>query len=189
MKKINIEAASLIMLFGVMVICTLLIGVNTTHEIQEPQVIQVPEPEIIYERVEVPVEKVVTVEVEKVIKTDRLVEIQLTEDEKKEIAGTVYAEANNEDMIGKRLIVDVILNRVGKKGFAQDVHGVVNQDNQFCKSKYYTEDCMKAVEYEMYERLDYEIAWFRTGTYHTYGEHAYQHGRHYFSKFKKEGEE
>lgn len=185
MKRSDIEIASLIMLFAVIVICVFLMYIPTTYEIPEPEVIQVPEPEVIYERVEVPIEKVVTVEVEKIIKTDRLIETQLTEEEKKEIAGTVYAEANNEDMIGKRLIVDVILNRVGRKGFANDVHGVVNQDNQFCKSKYYTEDCMKAVEMEMYERLDYEILWFRAGSFHTYGEHAYQHGHHYFNKMKE----
>ena len=157
MGRKEIEIASLLVLFGAMIIGSLLVFVPMTYETPEPELIQIPEPEIIYEGVEVPTEKVITVEVEKVIKTDRLIETELTEAEKKEIAGTVYAEGNNEDMIGKRLIVDVVLNRVGKKGFAPDVHGVINQDNQFCKSKYYTEDCMKAVEAEMYERLDYEI--------------------------------
>ena len=185
MKTKEMQTASLLILFVAIALCTYLVYVPTTFETPEPQVIQVPEPEVIYERVEVPVEKVVTVEIEKPIILAREIETQLTENEKKAIAGVVYAEANNQDMIGKRLIVDVVLNRVGRKGFGSTVHEVVNQDNQFCNSKYYTEECMQAVELEIYERLDYEILWFRTGSFHTYGEHAYQHGNHYFSKLKE----
>lgn len=140
-------------------------------------IIEVQEPEIIYERVEVP--KVVTLHDVQVL--DRQVETILTDNEKELIARVVYAEGNNQDMIGKRLIVDTILNRRDNERFPNTIYGVIYQKNQFVKATSYTDECMQAVEQEIYERLDYDIYWFASTSFQPYGTPAYRHGDHYFS--------
>lgn len=145
---------------------------------QEPVVItQIREVEKI-ERVEIPTEKVVTVEVQKVI--PRKIETELKDYEKELIARVVMAEAAYEDMIGKYLVVDTILNRVDDPAFPNTVYGVVYQDQQFYKAAYYSAECMDAVEHEIYERMDYDVLWFASSGYLPYGTKAYQHGGHYF---------
>lgn len=146
---------------------------------QEPVVItQIREIEKI-ERVEVPTEKVITVEVQKVV--PRAIETELTDNDKELIASVVMAEGAYEDMIGKRLIVDTILNRKDSPAFPDTVHEVVYQDNQYYRAMNYSTECMDAVEMEMYERLDYDVLWFAADGYLPYGTKAYQHGGHYFS--------
>jgi hypothetical protein len=144
----------------------------------EPVVItQIKEVEKI-ERVEVPVEKVLTVEVQKVL--PRLIETELTDNEKELIACVVMAEAAYEDPIGKQLVVDTILNRVDSPSFPDTVSGVIYQDRQFYKAVSYSTECMDAVEHEIHERLDYDVLWFASSGYLPYGTKAYQHGNHYF---------
>lgn len=137
------------------------------------------------ERVEVPTEKVVTVEVQKVV--PRAIETELTDNEKELIARVVMSEAPYEDMIGKRLVVDTILNRVDSPAFPNTVGGVVYQDGQFYQAYTYSAECMDAVELEAYERLDYDVLWFAADGYHPYGTKAYQHGGHYFNWRTKDG--
>jgi spore germination cell wall hydrolase CwlJ-like protein len=108
-------------------------------------------------------------------------ETALTEDEKMLLARVVHAEAGNQDMTGKRLVVDCVLNRVDCEEYPNHVFGVVLQDGQFIRSDVYTQNDMEAVEKEMEERLDYEIMYFRTGHYHEFGTALYQHGDHFFS--------
>lgn len=98
------------------------------------------------------------------------------------IAKVVRAEAGNQDEFGKRLVVDVILNRVDSDEFPDTVRDVIQQKNQFAKGYYYTDDDLKIVKEEMECRMDYEIVFFRTGDYHKFGTPAYQHGAHFFSK-------
>lgn len=148
------------------------------HNAPEPVVItQVQEVEKI-ERIEVPVKEVVTVEVQKVV--PRAIETELSDNDKELIARVVMSEAAYEDMIGKRLVVDTILNRVDSPAFPNTVYGVVYQDNQFYKAYTYSTECMDAVELECYERLDYDVLWFAADGYLPYGTRAYQHGGHYF---------
>lgn len=146
---------------------------------QEPVVITQVEEVVKTERVEIPTEKVVTVEVQKVV--PRKIETELTDTEKELIASVVMAEAAYEDMIGKRLVVDTILNRVDSSSFPSTVYSVVYQDNQFFRSVNYSTECMDAVEMEIYERLDYDVLWFASSGYLPYGTKAYKHGGHYFS--------
>ena len=146
---------------------------------QDPVVVTQVEEIVKTERVEVPIEKVVTVEVQKVV--PRAIETELTDNEKELIARVVMSEAAYEDMIGKRLVVDTILNRVDSPAFPDSVHEVVYQDGQFYKAYTYTQECMDAVEMEIYERLDYDVLWFCADGYHPYGIPAYRHGGHYFN--------
>lgn len=166
-------------------LCGLCCGILVEQESTEPVVITQVEEVMRTERVEVPIEKVVTVEVQKVI--PRAIETELSDNDKELIARVVMSEAPYEDMIGKRLVVDTILNRVDSPAFPNSVYGVVYQDGQFFKAVNYNPECMDAVELETYERLDYDVLWFCADGYHPYGTKAYQHGGHYFNWRTKDG--
>lgn len=110
-------------------------------------------------------------------------EVSFSPDEKELLAGIVHAEAGNQDFIGKRLIADVVLNRMESIKFPNTVSAVINQPGQFTtpSSKYTAED-MAAVDAELNERLDEDVIYFRTNYYHSCGVPAYQHGDHFFNK-------
>lgn len=109
-------------------------------------------------------------------------ELKLDYGDKELIARLINAEAKGEDMIGKRLIADVILNRVENEGFPDEVSSVIYEAKQFTKpSAGFTDEDMEAVELELYKRLDRDVVYFRTGRFHDIGKRLYQHGRHFFS--------
>ena len=98
------------------------------------------------------------------------------------MARLVNAEAKGEDMIGKRLIADVILNRLEAESFPDTISGVIYDDGQFATpAAGFESDDMEAVELELYKRLDKDVIYFRTGRFHNIGTRLYQHGGHYFS--------
>lgn len=97
------------------------------------------------------------------------------------IAKVVRAEAGNQDDVGKRLVVDCILNRVDSGSFPNTVEEVVTQENQFSMYEWYTIDDLNAVTDEIVDRTDKEIVFFRTKHYSNFGKPAYQYGDHYFS--------
>ena len=135
------------------------------------------------EVVEVPVVKY------KYVPMVKCLEVPYTPDERELLAAMVHAEAGNQDQVGKRLIVDVILNRVDSDIFPNSVKEVVKQSGQFTKPSYaYTADDLKAVDAELNERLDYNILYFRTNKFHSCGSPAFQHGDHYFSSVEGNNE-
>ena len=147
-------------------------------EAAEPITITQVEERVVHDRVEVPAPAKV---VEVVKEIPRQTETILNQAEKELIASVVYAEGNNQDLLGKRLIVDTILNRKDNERFPSTVYSVVYQKGQYHKSaNIWNDECMKAVEMETYERLDYDIYWFNNDGYLPYGTPAYQHGGHYF---------
>lgn len=85
------------------------------------------------------------------------------------IAQLVMAEAGNQDLTGKRYVVDVVLNRVDSEDFPNTVEEVIFQENQFTVIKNgafdragweITEECYEAVLLEYEERLNYDILYF-----------------------------
>ena len=47
------------------------------------------------------------------------------------LALCVEAEAGNQDQMGKRLVVDVVLNRVDSPDYPNDIRGVISDSDQF----------------------------------------------------------
>jgi len=104
------------------------------------------------------------------------------------LASCVEAEAGNQDLKGKRLVCDVILNRVESDRFPDSIEAVVTQKYQF--STYWdgsmdrvvpSEETFEAVQMEIYgERLDREILFFTAENYNTYCIPGYIYGDHYF---------
>ena len=107
------------------------------------------------------------------------------------LAQLIQAEAGNQDLKGKQLVADVVLNRVDR-GFNNqntitDVIFYSNaftsvNDGNFDKAAYnMTQEAYDAAYMEMTgERLDYRIVYFTSGGYGKYGTPAYQYGDHFF---------
>ena len=120
------------------------------------------------------------------------IEGEIIEGQKSLLAVLVMAEAGNQDLDGKRLVVDVVLNRVKDSRFPNTIEEVIYEDNQFSpvedggldRSMWtVTPDCFKAVEMEFNgNELDSGILYFSAGGFSNYGTPAFRHGNHYFSR-------
>lgn len=111
-------------------------------------------------------------------------------DELELLALVVEAEAGNQDLTGKRLVVDVVLNRVDSPLFPDTITEVLEQPGQFSTMSngavedagwHMQEDDYTAVMMEVTGgRLDYDIYYFTAGEYNASCSPAYIHGDHYF---------
>lgn len=106
------------------------------------------------------------------------------------LACLIEAEAGNQDLTGKRLVADVVLNRVADPRFPDTIPGVIFQPGQFSvvnngalAKAYYNvkEDDFTAVTMELADQIDYSVLYFTAGGYGC-GEPAYQYGDHYFGR-------
>lgn len=103
----------------------------------------------------------------------------------------IEAEAGNQGLEGKRLVADVILNRVDDKTgeWENSIEGVITQLNQFAsywdgnmESIYEpSEETYKAIRIELQQRSYLGIYYFREGTWPEYGTRWKKVGDHYFS--------
>lgn len=137
---------------------------------------------------------VVTIEAytenEEVLTVETIEEGEMTQAEELDLlAACVEAEAGNQSSLGKRLVVDVILNRVEHPAFPNNIHDVIYQPGQFAvvangaiDRVIPSEDTWRAIFAEMSGILiDDNIIYFQTGSY-GYGEPWEHVGAHYFSK-------
>lgn len=109
------------------------------------------------------------------------------------LAALVMAEAGNQDLTGKKLVVDTVLNRVADPDFPDTIEGVVYQKNQYSvvwngqMEKYLegreaiTDDCFTAVNEELIDQVDYAAIYFNAGGWPGYGTRLYKYGDHYFA--------
>ena len=104
------------------------------------------------------------------------------------IAACVEAEAGNQGLTGKRLVADVILNRVDAEGFPNTVEGVISQPRHF--ASYWngamdraepSEETFQAVRMEMEERSYPGLLYFDSEGYLPFGTPWKKVGDHYFS--------
>lgn len=108
--------------------------------------------------------------------------------EREYLAQLVYAEAGNQDLTGKRLVADVVLNRVGDENFPDTITEVIFQPGQFGPledGRFWeaawdvTEECYQAVAMEIENRLDPEVLYFNN-TPEVYGGADWKYGGHWF---------
>lgn len=106
------------------------------------------------------------------------------------LACLVWAEAENQDLYGKELVADVVLNRMDSSRFPDTIREVIFEKYQFSAVEngrldkaYYnvTQDCYTAVANEFLDRNDSEALFFSAGGY-SCGTPAYKYGDHYFCK-------
>lgn len=103
------------------------------------------------------------------------------------LACCVEAEAGTQDKFGKRLVVDVILNRVRSDKFPNDIPSVITQKGQFAvhaNGAMYrivpTEETYEAVREELEQETDTQILFFSAHNYNKCCTPAYKHQDHYF---------
>lgn len=117
----------------------------------------------------------------------------LTDEEIELIALVTMAEAEGESELGKRLVIDTILNRVDSelRYMPDTVYDVVYQKNAFSsmwgarvEKVEATDEVIELVKEELLSRTNYDVLWFRTKHYPKYGEPITVEGGHYFSGFK-----
>lgn len=104
------------------------------------------------------------------------------------LALCIEAEAGNQDLKGKRLVCDVILNRVDSDRFPDTIEGVITEkyhfstywNGAFDRIKEPSESTFEAIRLELDERLDNKILFFTAQGYSKYCVPAYKHGTHYF---------
>ena len=120
--------------------------------------------------------------------TEAEIEEEICCDEMELIAQLVMAEAGNQNLTGKRYVVDVVLNRVDSDEFPDSVEEVIFQENQFSVIENgafdeagwtITEECYEAVKLEYEERLNYDILYFSRGQ-SKYASNHFKHQDHWF---------
>jgi hypothetical protein len=99
-------------------------------------------------------------------------------------------EAEGETELGKRLVIDTILNRIDHPSFPDTVYDVIYQPNQFSvmwNSRidrcYVMPEIVELVKEELLERTNYDCVFFMAGGYSKYGEPLFQECCHYFSSY------
>ena len=109
--------------------------------------------------------------------------------ERELLAKCVEAEAGNQSELGKRLVVDVILNRVEDPRFPDNIKDVILQPGQFAvveNGMIYTvkpsQETYTAILKEAEHRTEPDVLYFNAGGYPEYGEKYTRVEGHYFSK-------
>lgn len=110
-------------------------------------------------------------------------------------AALLQAEAGNQDECGKRLVVDTVLNRVNDPQFPDTILEVIYQPYQFSVvkngqlQKYIDgkleipEENYRIIAEELIDQVDYDVVFFQSGGWSSYGQPAYKYGDHYFNKW------
>lgn len=114
----------------------------------------------------------------------------LSENDRYLLALIAMAEAEGESELGKRLVIDTVLNRVDSCEFPNTIYEVIYQKNQFSsisdgradkiKDQIDT-DIYRLVDDETYIRQNYEVLYFTADHYGQYGSPAFSEENHYFS--------
>ena len=113
--------------------------------------------------------------------------VHLTDDDI--LVAVAMHEAGNQDILGMAFVIMTILNRCDY--YDATVEQIVTAPNQYAYPYY------GAISHDAYIALDLAkeyrdifkpIAWFQTGEYPSYGEHAFKWGDHYFCYIPEEEE-
>lgn len=113
---------------------------------------------------------------------------KITMDDAVLIAKLVLAESEGEPEMGKRLVIDTVLNRLDSEEFPNTVYDVIYQPyhydpawdgriDQFSD----LDDAFKLVVDEIQHRTNYDVLYFRTEKFHEFGTPLIQIENHYFS--------
>lgn len=105
------------------------------------------------------------------------------------LAICVQAEAGNQPLVGRRMVADVILNRVDDPYWPDTIEGVITQRNQFTsfwdgsmgRVTEPDELTFRAVQMELKKRSYPGLYYFTAGGYGKYGTPWKKVGDHYFS--------
>lgn len=112
----------------------------------------------------------------------------LTQEEIDLIALITMGEAEGESELGKRLVIDTILNRKDDPAFPDTIHDVIYYPNAFSVVNngrldrcYVMPEIVEPVKEELLERTNYDCVYFCSTGYSKYGTPMFQEDHHYFS--------
>lgn len=104
------------------------------------------------------------------------------------LATLLMAEAEGETELGKRLVIDTVLNRVDSRMFPNTLEDVVYQPMAFSSiwderfyDCYVTAENFEIAKQETEGRTNEDVLYFRTGRYSIYGTPLFKEDHHYFS--------
>lgn len=173
MKNMKIPAVSSIILILILMALTLY-SIHIDQESNMPEVCEAPP-------------SIEQTKEEEIIDTPST----LSQEETELLALVTMAEAEGEPEEGKRLVIDVILNRVDSPYFPNTVTDVIYQKNQFtsmwngrverCEVRV---DILNLVQEELENRTNKNVVFFRTERYSDFGIPVFKVGNHYFSKYE-----
>ena len=160
---------------GTMLVCASLV----MPKLDKPkEVIEMQFPEIVYLDVELPKQE-----------CNEIVDNEVDENDIEILAKITFAEAGNQSELGKRLVIDTVLNRVESSTFPNSIEGVVFQSGQFSPIKdggyaraHVDNDICRLIYEELYERTDTQVLYFNARHFSKYGTPYLVEGAHYFSK-------
>lgn len=144
------------------------------------------EKELVNQSSSIPVIKIKTLVHTPEVKEE--IEEEIYYDDLEILAQLVHAEAGNQDLLGKRYVVDVVLNRVDSEIFPDTIYGVIFQKNQFSVIKdggferaawNVTEEDYEAVRMELKNRTNRDILYFSRGK-SQYAKNHFKHQDHWF---------
>lgn len=140
----------------------------------------------------------ITAQAEEIVKTEteQVEEIELggvnVSEEIYYLSQLIQAEAGNQDLTGKRLVADCVLNRIDQERFIgqNTVFEVINAKGQFSvmtngafekAGEEISDECFEAaiMEWDRETRLDKDIVFFNT--VHVIGKNPFKHQDHWFS--------
>ena len=168
---------------------------NIVEEYTVEEIIDIPEVDIEELPVQQPMEPVEPVEPEiiEVVEPEEPIvstTLPLSDYEIDLITLVTMAESEGECEEGKRLVIDVILNRYDSPRFPNTIEGVIYARNAFeCMWNgridrcYIRDDIRQLVIEELQSRTNSNIHYFRTYHYHGFGTPVVQVGNHYFSTY------
>ena len=123
------------------------------------------------------------------ISLEEQIAMEVYDGEREELAQLVQAEAGNQGLEGKRLVVDCVLNRVEDPDFPNSIHEVIFQKGQFKVMENgafdkagwnMTEEDFKAVAIETEgPQLNEDVLYFSRGK-GPYGHDWFKEGDHWF---------
>ena len=115
------------------------------------------------------------------VETEPVIDIDL-------VARCIEAEAGTEDLDGKRLVADCIYNMMDAPEYPDTATEVILRKGTFSVVSNGSiwrvtpsEDSYAAAQMEVENRISWEIMYFRTGHYHSFGTPWGKWGNHYFS--------
>ncbi len=112
----------------------------------------------------------------------------ITQGEIELIALITMGEAEGESELGKRLVIDTILNRKDDPTFPDTIHDVIYYPNAFSvvsngrlERCYVMPEIVELVKEELLDRTNFDCKYFCSTGYSKYGTPMFQEGNHYFS--------
>jgi len=190
MRKYTLRDNLISGLIGVVIAIPICIAASKSWNDNEPVRVPQSEPIPYVNTMSIPIAGVSNVtipEIKVVEMTEEDIEEEMYFDSLELFALCVEAEAGNQGLEGKRLVADVILNRVDDPDFPNTIYDVITQPYQF--STYWdgaieraeaTKETYKAIEMELEERSYPALLYFTAGGYGKYGTPWRQIGDHYF---------